>query len=194
VIIARLKIRKPHKTFRSPHALDSNSDIAEISFEPETGSVKHIVLFGDSLRFKCRRCATFCCKLGGPRLSSKDVEQLKKAGLTRTEFLDATSGRLKSSVSGSCVFLKSNSRKQFYECTIYAYRPALCRFYPFHIEKASSDRIVLKLLPCKGISRRLGAVIDERFLIDNVLVLLSDADTHSKRFSKRDNSVRQEKG
>jgi Fe-S-cluster containining protein len=171
VHIARLKIGKPHKTLWSPHALDSDGKIAEISIEPETGKVKHIVLFSN-LRFKCQRCATFCCKLGGPRLSSKDVEQLKKAGLTRAEFLDATNGRLKSMVSGSCVFLKFDSQKQFYECTVYPYRPALCRLYPFHIEKTSSDRFVLKLLPCKGINRRLGAVIDERFLIDNVLGLL----------------------
>ena len=156
--------------------MDSDGKIAEISIEPETGNVKYIALFGNNLRFKCRRCATFCCKLGGPRLSSKDIIQLKKAGLTRAEFLDATNRRLKSMVSGSCVFLKSDSQKQFYECTVYPYRPALCRLYPFHIEKTSSDRFVLKLLPCKGVNR-LGAIIDERFLIDNVLGLLLDLRT-----------------
>jgi Fe-S-cluster containining protein len=173
--IARLKIGKPHKTLRGLHALDPDEKIAEISIEPETGKVKHIALFGDNLRFKCQRCATFCCKLGGPKLSSKDVERLKKVGLTRAEFPDATSGRPRNMVSGSCVFLQFDSQKQLYECTVYPYRPALCRLYPFHIEKTSSDRFVLKLLPCKGINRRLGAIIDERFLIDNVLDLLLDA-------------------
>jgi Fe-S-cluster containining protein len=153
--------------------LDSDA-IAEIRIEPETGNVKHIELFGNNLRFKCQRCATFCCKLGGPRLSSRDVEILENAGLTRVEFLDETNGRLKSTVSGSCVFLKFDSQKRFYECTVYPYRPALCRLYPFHIEKSSSEGFVLKLLPCKGIDRRLGAVIDGRFLIDNVLGLLLD--------------------
>jgi Fe-S-cluster containining protein len=146
--------------------------MAEISIEPETGNVKHIALFSKNLRFKCQRCATFCCKLGGRRLSSNDVEQLKKAGLTRAEFLDATNGRPKSTVSGSCVFLRFDSQNRFYECTVYRYRPALCRLYPFHIKKVGSDRFVLELLPCRGINRRLGAVIDERFLIDCVLGLV----------------------
>jgi Fe-S-cluster containining protein len=155
--------------------LDSDAKVAEVSIEPKTGNVRHIVLFGNNLRFKCRRCATFCCKLGGPRLSLKDVEQLKKAGLTRAEFLEAANGRLRSTVSGSCVLLKFDSQKRFYECTVYPYRPALCRLYPFHVEKTSSDTLVLKLLPCRGINRRVGAIIDERFLIGNVLALLLDA-------------------
>lgn len=155
--------------------LDSEKKTAEIRIEPEIGNVKHIALFSDDLRFKCRRCAAFCCKLGGPRLSSKDVERLRKAGLTRAEFLDATNATLKNTVSGSCVLLKYDSKRRFYECTVYSNRPTLCRLYPFYIEKAGSDRFVLKLLPCRGINRRLGTIIDERFLIDNVLGLLLDA-------------------
>jgi Fe-S-cluster containining protein len=172
--IARLRTEKPHKTLRSPHALDSDGKIAEIRIDPETGNVQRVALFSNNLRFRCQRCATFCCKLGGPRLTSKDAERLKKAGLTTAEFLDAANGRLKSTASGSCVFLKFDSQKQYYECTAYPYRPALCRLYPFYIEKTSPDRFVLKLLPCKGISRRLGAIIDEHFLIENVLDLLLD--------------------
>jgi Fe-S-cluster containining protein len=154
--------------------LDSDRKIGEISIEPETDNVKRIVLFSSNLRFKCQRCATFCCKLGGPRLSSKDIERLEKGGLTRTEFLDANSGRIKSLVSGSCVFLRFHSQEQFYECMVYPHRPALCRIYPLHVEKTGADRFVLKLLPCKGISRRRGAIIDERFLIENVRGLLFD--------------------
>jgi Fe-S-cluster containining protein len=174
VHIVLLKIGQPHKMLRGQHALDSDGKIAEISVEPKTGKVKHTALFRNDLRFKCQRCATFCCKLGGPRLSSKDVEQLKKSGLTRAEFLDATNGCLKSVGSGSCVFLEFDSRKQFYECTVYRYRPSLCRLYPFHIEKTSSDRFLLKLLPCKGLNRHVGAIIDKRFLINNMLGLLLD--------------------
>jgi Fe-S-cluster containining protein len=155
--------------------LDSDGKIAEISVEPETARAKKIVLLEHNLRFRCQRCATFCCKLGGPKLSSKDVEQLEKTGLTRTEFLDTTNGLLKSMVSGACVFLKSDLRKQFYECTIHPYRPTLCRLYPFHVEKAGSGKFSLKLLPCKGINSRVGAVIDERFFIDNLLGLLLDS-------------------
>ncbi len=169
-----VKIVKFCKTFWSPVALASDGKIAEINIELETGKVKQIVLFGKNLRFKCQRCATFCCKLGGPRLSSKDVEQLRKAGLTRSEFLNATNGRLESTVSGSCMFLKFDSQKRCYECMVYYRRPVLCRIYPFHIEKISSDTFALELLSCKGINRRFGAIIDERFLIDNVLGLMPD--------------------
>ena len=151
---------------------NSAGKIAEIQIEPGTGNVKHVSLFSDNLRFKCRRCATFCCRLGGPRLSLKDVERLRKAGLTRGQFLDATDATLRNTVSGSCVLLKFDQQERFYECTVYANRPALCRLYPFHVEKTSSDRFALKLLPCRGINRRLGTIIDERFLIDNVLGLL----------------------
>jgi Fe-S-cluster containining protein len=154
--------------------LDSDAAIAEVSIDPETGKIKHLAVFVNNLRFKCQRCATFCCKLGGPRLSSKDVEQLQKAGLARAEFLDPANGRLKSVVSGSCVFLKFDSHKQIHECTIYQCRPTMCRLYPFHIEKISSDRFVLELLPCRGINRRRGAIINERCLIDNVLGSLLD--------------------
>jgi Fe-S-cluster containining protein len=179
VHIVFLKIGQPHKMLWGQHALDSDGKIAEISVEPKTGKVKHTTLFSNDLRFKCQRCATFCCKLGGPRLSSKDVEQLKKAGLTRAEFVDATNECPKSTVSGSCVFLEFDSRKQLYGCMVYSYRPSLCRLYPFHIEKTSSDRFVLKLLPCKGLNRHVGAVIDKRFLINNMLGLLRDL--HAQR-------------
>jgi Fe-S-cluster containining protein len=153
--------------------LVSDGKIAETSIEPETGKVKHVTLFGDSLRFRCERCAIFCCKLGGPRLSSKDIAQLKKAGLSTAKFLDAIHECLKNTSSGSCIFLKFDSQKQSYECTVYPYRPTLCKLYPFHIEKADSGRLVLKLLPCTGINRCHGAIIDERFLTDNVLGLIS---------------------
>jgi Fe-S-cluster containining protein len=155
--------------------LDADSRLAEIRIEPETGNVKHITLFCNNLCFKCQRCGTFCCNLGGPRLSSKDIERIRKTGLTKAKFLDSAKGSLKNTATGSCVFLKFDSQKQLYECTVYAYRPSLCRLYPFHVGKASSDTFVLKLLPCKGINRRIGAIIDERFLINNVLGLLLDA-------------------
>jgi Fe-S-cluster containining protein len=155
--------------------LDSERKIAEIRIEPETGKVEHITLFNHNLRFKCRRCATFCCKLGGPRLSSSDVERLRETGLTRAEFLDATNRTMKNTVSGSCVLLKFDSKKRFFECAVYPNRPALCRLYPFHVEKISSDGFVLKLLPCRGINRRFGTIIDERFLIGNLLGLLLHA-------------------
>jgi Fe-S-cluster containining protein len=165
--------------------LSTDTKIAEISIEPKTGNIKHIELFNSNLRFKCERCATFCCKLGGPILSSKDVERLKKAGLSEPEFLETTSRCLRNTVSGSCKFLRFDPQKQLYECTIYPYRPTLCRLYPFDIRKTRSDRFALELLPCKGINRQLGAVIDEHFIIDEVLGSLLDVQSQLKKPSKR---------
>jgi Fe-S-cluster containining protein len=160
---------------RGLQALGSDANIAEISIDLQTGNIKHVTLFDNNLRFKCERCATFCCKLGGPRLSSKDIEQLEKAGLTRADFLDTTNSCLRNTGSGSCALLRFDSQKQFCECMAYFYRPLLCRLYPFHIEKTRSNRFLLKLLPCKGINRHVGTIVDERFLIDDVLGLLLHA-------------------
>jgi Fe-S-cluster containining protein len=155
--------------------LDSDANIAEIGTDLQTSNIEYIRLFDNNLRFKCQRCGTFCCKLGGPRLSPKDIERLKKADLTTDEFLDTTNKCLKKTGSGSCTLLRLDPQKQFYECTVYSFRPLLCRLYPFHVEKTSPNRFLLKLLPCKGINRSLGAIIDERFLVDNVLGLFLGA-------------------
>ena len=160
--------------------MDSDVKIAEIILEPETGSVKHIALFSDDLRFKCQCCATLCCKLGGPRLSSTDVERLQRAGLADDEFVDKANKCMQNTASGACVLLEFDSEKQSYTCKVYRYRPTMCRLYPFHVEKASSNRFVIRLLPCKGVSHHVGAVIDERFLTDNVLSQVPQLARHTR--------------
>jgi len=145
--------------------MEKDRSIAQITFEPKTRSLKHVTFYVKNLRFKCKRCATFCCKLGGPPLSLKDVERLKKAGRSEAEFLDATHGSLKNTALGSCVFLRLNTEKDVFECEVYHHRPALCRLYPFHFEKISPISFMLKILPCRGITRRYGELVDERFIV-----------------------------
>jgi len=154
--------------------MKSDGNIAQISFEPGTRNVKNITFFIRNLRFKCKRCATFCCKLGSPTLSLKDVERLKKAGFKEVEFLDDVHGSLKNKADGSCVFLQLNKERRFSECSVYDSRPALCRLYPFHFEKISPSSFMLKILPCRGINRRYGELVDERFIITHLLDALHD--------------------
>jgi Fe-S-cluster containining protein len=163
--------RAPRKS-ESLRPFDANGTIAEIVVEPETREVRHLKLFDDRLRFKCQRCATFCCKLGGPRLTPKDVVQLKKTGLPATEFLDSVNMCLKNTPSGFCVLLEFDSQKQSYQCKVYPHRPDHCRLYPFHFEKVDSKRFLVTLLPCKGINRHRGAIVDERFLTANLTSLI----------------------
>lgn len=148
--------------------MESDGDIAKINFEPETRNVKNITFFIRNLRFKCKRCATFCCKLGGPMLYLKDVERLKKAGYQEVEFLDDAHGSLKNKADGSCVFLQLDKERHFSECSVYDSRPALCRLFPFHFEKISPSSFMLKILPCRGINRRSGELVDEKFIITHL--------------------------
>jgi Fe-S-cluster containining protein len=152
--------------------LDEN--IARINLEPKTNSVKKVTLHIKNLKFQCKRCATFCCKLGGPRLSARDIERLKKAGYRETGLLEATHNRLKSAANGSCIYLKFDTEKQAYQCAVYDHRPALCKLYPLHFKKISPDCFDLKLMPCLGINRRFGELFDEKFILANLLDALKE--------------------
>jgi len=154
--------------------MKSDGNIAQISFEPRTRNVKSIIFFMRNLRFKCKRCAIFCCKLGGPTLSLKDVERLKKAGYKEAEFLDDAHAGLKNKADGSCIFLQLDKKRHFYECSVYDSRPALCRLYPFHFEKISPSSFMLKILPCRGINRHHGELIDKKFIISHLLDAVHD--------------------
>ena len=169
------RTRQQHQlTSGKQHAMESNGKIAEIILEPKTHNIKHIKFYGRNLRFKCKRCAIFCCKLGGPKLAFKDVERLKKGGCRETEFLDAPHGSLKNTASGSCVFLRLDTEKDIYRCEVYSNRPTLCRLYPFHTERTGLNSFVLEVMPCKGISRRSGEPINEKFIHAHLLDALND--------------------
>ena len=108
-------------------------------------------------------------------LSLKDVERLKKAGYKEAEFLDDAHGNLRSKADGSCVFLQVDKERHFFECSVYDSRPALCRLYPFHFEKINPNSFMLKILPCRGLNRRYGELVDEKFIITHLLDALHDA-------------------
>jgi len=162
--------------------MKSDGKIAQIILEPKTRSVRHITFYIKNLRFKCKRCATFCCKLGGPTLTLKDVERLKKAGCCEADFLDIVHSSLKNTASGSCVLLKFDAEKSVYKCEVYHQRPALCRLYPFHLEKTGPNSLVLKIMPCRGTSRRYGELVEEKFFKNKLFDALHDL--YSQSFIK----------
>ena len=143
-----------------------------------------ISLHQKHLRFKCRRCATFCCKLGGPWLTRKDIERIEGVGYDVKDFLESVlnnevkglpimRGSLKNREDGSCIFLNSDVGKNSYKCSIYDFRPALCRLYPFDFDRVSPGSVVLKLIPyCRGLNNPDGELVDEEFINNHVLGVL----------------------
>jgi len=163
-----------------------NETLARITINSETKQIKDLSLH-QKLRFNCLRCAIFCCKLGGPWLTGKDIEQIKQAGYGAKDFLEPVlnsefkslptmRGSLKNKEDGSCVFLKFDAEKNCYECSIYDFRPVLCRLYPFGFERISLDSVVLKLIPCcRGLNNPNGELVDEKFITNNLLDALLEA-------------------
>jgi Fe-S-cluster containining protein len=156
--------------------LRPNENIAEIILDPEMRQIIGLTLY-HRLRFKCKRCATFCCKLGGPKLSEKDIEQIRRGGYSVEEFLESASNSLKSGEDGSCIFLKFAAEKNVYTCKIYDFRPALCRLYPFELDRKSPYAFTLKLIPCcMGLNNPNGETVDKefiaRYLLDAALEVL----------------------
>jgi len=156
---------------------EMSDKIAEITVNPRTQDVT-AVFSQNSLRFKCQRCAVFCCKCGGPRLSLKDIENLKLSGKCLDLLVDVEGMTLKDAKDGSCFLLAVNAHQQKHECSVYNLRPTLCRLYPFRFERLGEHSFELKLIPCcNGLNVHDGEPVDERFfrkyLFDPFLDLLN---------------------
>ena len=155
--------------------------LARITINPETKQICDLSVHQKSVRFKCIRCATFCCKLGGPKLTRKDIERIKRAGYSMKDFLEPAQnsefkdlpimkGELKNREDGSCIFLKFDAKENRYACSIYDFRPTLCRLYPFDFDWADSNIILLKLIPCcRGVNVPDGDSVDEEFIANHLL-------------------------
>lgn len=150
--------------------METNEDIARVLLNPETKQIVDIALYRKSLRFKCKRCAIFCCKLGGPKLTKEDARRIERLGYSQEEFINRVEGEadcsppflgsLKAKEDGSCIFLKSDN-----ECSIHNHRPTLCKLYPFELFRKDSERVVLRLIPCcMGLDSSDGELVDERFI------------------------------
>jgi Fe-S-cluster containining protein len=154
-------------------------NIAEVELDPETGQLLNIRLLERSLRFKCKKCATFCCKLGGPFLTKEDVEKIESVGHKTNEFVEDSKRKygnhflmtsaMKNRKDGSCIFLRTDEKRNAYECSIYEIRPVLCRLFPFTIKRIDFGSFLLKILPCNGLNDENGELVDKKFVLKHLL-------------------------
>jgi len=160
--------------------------LAKITIDSKSKQIRDLSLFQKHFRFKCGRCATFCCRLGGPKLSRKDIERIEKTDYSAKDFLEPTNsefkglsvmhGSLRNRKDGSCIFLKFDAKQNRYECSIYDFRPILCRLYPFDFDRVGSNIIVLKFIPCcRGLNNPNGKLVDEKFITNHLLAPLLEA-------------------
>lgn len=147
----------------------SDQEIAEITIEPEARQIVKIEFLDTSLRFKCKRCAVFCCKLGGPKLSAQDTKRLERSGHNKETFIDSEQRSLRSKNDGSCVFLNFKDEEGLYQCSVYDDRPTLCMVYPFHFEKVRLRSYKLGFIGCcNGLNSDDGQVVNEQFFAESL--------------------------
>jgi len=167
-------------------SLDLSENIAEVALNPKTKHITKMTFYRRGLRFRCQRCATFCCKLGGPKLTRRDIERIIQAGYPVEDFLEPLSNRefkglpvmrgsLKNGEDGSCVFLSFSEERNTYKCSIYDFRPAICRLYPFDFERVGPYSFLLKLIPCcRGLNVPYGKLVNEDFVTNHLLCAILD--------------------
>jgi len=156
-------------------------NIAKIVVDSKTKQIVDITFYRRNFRFKCKRCATFCCKLGCPNLTERDVQRMRAAGYAIDDFLEPTTRRESNTApmmerrlgnrdDGSCIFLRFDDKMKIYECSIYDVRPVLCRIYPFDFERIGSNSLMLKFIPCcKGLNSPDGELVNESFVGNHLL-------------------------
>ena len=139
--------------------------LAEITVDPKARKVIRIDCHEHEASFRCQRCAVFCCKLGPPNLSQKDIKRLKLSGRSLNRFLDEHHMTLRSREDGSCVFLSLDSRNTKHRCDVHSLRPTLCRLYPFQFQKLNESKYELRLITCcNGLNTHDGVPVDTSFV------------------------------
>lgn len=118
-------------------------------------------------------------------LTRKDVERIEDEGYPVKDFLEPVNresglaflyGNVKNREDGSCIFLEFDVKLNCYKCSIYDFRPLLCRLYPFSFEIGESNRIALKFIPCcRGLNNPEGALVNKIFVSGYLLELLLEA-------------------
>jgi len=165
----------------------TDQEIAKIRFNREKKQVLDVTFLRRDLRFKCKRCAVFCCKLGGPMVRERDLRRIAKTGLDPSKFVaplrrrygqqEGMVGVLKQKGDGSCIFLGYDESTGLYECGIYEARPAVCRLYPFEFLLEGSETGVLRFIPCcNGLNADDGELVNrefvEKYLLDVICEVL----------------------
>jgi Fe-S-cluster containining protein len=121
-----------------------------------------------NIRWECQRC-TLCCGDTHKRkrlilLLETEVKRIKTRTNRRVDEFATSISKFNSykyqlrkrSSDGKCIFLRGN------DCSIYDFRPLICRFYPFWLEKLGSRKYVFKVsAECPGIDH--GQVLNRKF-------------------------------
>ncbi|MEM3704498.1 MAG: YkgJ family cysteine cluster protein [Candidatus Bathyarchaeia archaeon] len=123
--------------------------------------------YPEDLHFKCKRCA-ICCGDTENRVRTilmLKTEAEKIAGKTRmrlesfaekVQSFEPYAYKMRKTADGKCVFLNKNL------CTIYPYRPLICRFYPFELNETSSGTYAFAYTKeCPGIGK--GSALKREF-------------------------------
>ena len=167
-----------------------NDTLAIFTLDKKNKKISNLLVTQKQFRFRCLRCADLCCRLGGPELLEDDVKRIEATGHSRKYFLEPEKmnqstlthavGTLKTRKDGSCIFLTQNSEMEII-CSIYKFRPMLCKIYPFIIESLHQNKIALKFIPCcKGLNNPEGKILDEKFFSEllNEFIDLTDLSIH----------------
>ncbi len=149
-------------------------EIAELTFNLKTRSLMELRFFRKDLKFKCQRCAVFCCRLGEPVLNVKDLQRLRQSGTKEENYgkskKDNVGICLKETENGSCVFLEYDDEFKQHACSVYGFRPTLCRLYPFEFTLTGPGMGVLKIIPCcNGLNTVNMELVDQNFIEKNLL-------------------------
>ena len=158
----------------------AEEEIAKIIFDAGKKQILDMILLRRDLRFKCKRCAVFCCKLGGPAVTETDLKRLVEIGINPYNFLAPSRssytqqtgviGALKQKKDGSCIFLDHDESRGLYKCRIYEARPSLCRLYPFEFIFDKNETGILRYIPCcNGLNVHDGRMVDRDFIEEHLL-------------------------
>jgi len=151
-----------------------DNHIATITLDFSQKTVKDIQIIQKKFQFKCKRCSTLCCKLGGPTITKEEAQKILQSGYEFDDFVDPTEnngngvvGTLKSNKDGSCIFLRFDQTQNVYKCGIYRHRPNLCKIYPFRFEKLDADKVAVWIIPCcQGLNNPDAQEMNSQFVAD----------------------------
>ncbi|MGQ9478678.1 MAG: YkgJ family cysteine cluster protein [Thermoproteota archaeon] len=117
------------------------------------------------VRFECIYCSKCCREDKGDErhivLTGNDAKEISIiTGMSIEEFAESNESErypyVMKLTNGKCPFLGEDLR-----CRIYTYRPIICRFYPFVMQKIKKKYVFHVDSSCPGIGR--GSYLDEEF-------------------------------
>jgi Fe-S-cluster containining protein len=116
--------------------------------------------FPEDARFVCEKCGRCCgdtedtirhvllLKTEAEKISEQTSLDIHKFAQEVYGFEPYIYEIKKNEPEGKCLFLKNN------QCTIYDFRPIICRFYPFELKNLGNNRyLFLFTTKCKGIGQ-----------------------------------------